>query len=66
MTKDILTHRLLGNFACFLSSADFCFKIDVSKTYLMNAIRVSNGLDPDKAQHLFAKVISRRQKREQS
>ena len=41
---------LLGNFACF-----FCrllsFKINFSKNSLRNTIRVSNGLDPDKARH---------------
>ena len=35
----------------FLFSADFFFKINFSKNSSRNAIKVSNGLDPDQDQH---------------
>ena len=44
---------MLGNFACFLSSADFvCWffsKSTFSKNSFRNIIRTSNSLDPDQA-----------------
>ena len=36
---------MLGNLACFLSSAEFFLK----KKYFGNTIRVSNSFDPDQA-----------------
>ena len=68
-----LTHFMLGNFSCFfLSSTDF-LKINVFQNKLRNAIRVSNGLEPDQGRHFVGpdlgpnclhlpKVFSRRQK----
>ena len=40
---------ILGNFSCFLSSADFFQNHFFSKNSFRNTIRVSNSLDPDKA-----------------
>ena len=41
---------LLGNCACFLSSADFFFQNQLlNKNAFRNIIRVSNSLDPDQA-----------------
>ena len=45
----LLTLCLLGNFSCFLSSADSFSKLTFSKNYFRNIIRVSNSLDPDQA-----------------
>ena len=48
---ETLTFCPLGNFSCFLSSADF-FKINYfQKNSFRNTIRVSNILDPDQVQH---------------
>ena len=62
-TKDELC--ILGNYECFLSSADFFQNQLFLKNSFRNIIRVSNSLDPDQARQnvwpdLFAKVISRR------
>ena len=45
-----LTLCTLDNFACFLSSVDFFFKLTFSKISFKNTIRVSNSLDPDQAE----------------
>ena len=42
------------NFPCFLSSADFFFKINFLKNSFRNTIRVSNSLDPDQARRFVA------------
>ena len=42
-----VTLCLLGNFSCFLPSADFFFKSTFLKNSFRNTIRVSNSLDPD-------------------
>ena len=42
---------MLGNFACFLLSADFLSKLAISKNTFGNTIKESNGLDPDRAQN---------------
>ena len=59
-----LTPCLLGNFACFLSSADFFSKSTFSKKSFGNTIRISNSLDPDcrawSGSKLFSNVNSRR------
>ena len=47
-----LTVCLLGNFSCFLSSADFFFNQLFRKILSIVTIRVSNSLDPDQAQCL--------------
>ena len=47
----ILLQPVLGNFACFLSSADFFSKSTFSKNAFKNIIRVSNSLDSDQARH---------------
>ena len=44
-----LTLCLLGNFACFLLSAEF-FQKNIS--VILEYIRVSNSLDPDQARHV--------------
>ena len=55
---------MLGNFACFLSSADIFSKSNLSY-YFQEYYRVWNSLNPDEAPQpelglkLFAKVISR-------
>ena len=41
----------LGNFHDYLSSADFFSKFTYLKNSFRNTIKVSNGLDPDQAQH---------------
>ena len=41
---------MMGNFAYFLSSADFS-KFNVLKNVCMNNSRVSNSLDPNQARH---------------
>ena len=48
-----LTLCMLGTFVCFLSSADFFFKINVSKIFITeyNVPSVSTGLDPEQARH---------------
>ena len=46
-----LTICLLGNFSCFLSSADFFQNQLFFKNSFRNTIRVSNSLDPDQARH---------------
>ena len=45
-----LTLRMLVNFACFFSSADF-FKISFFKTFLSGIPSKSKSLDPDEARH---------------
>ena len=45
----MLMDLILGNFACFLSSADFVFKINFFENSFRNTTRVSNSLDPDEA-----------------
>ena len=42
---------MLGNFSCFLSSADFFSKSSVSKYSFRNTTRVSNSWDADQARH---------------
>ena len=51
--SQVKTLCLLGNVACFLSSADFFFfsKLAFSKYYLKNTIRVSNISSPDQVGH---------------
>ena len=44
------TFCILGIFACFSSSADFC-KINVFKISFWTTIRMSNSLDPGQAGH---------------
>ena len=46
-----LTHCILGNFSCFLSSADFFFQnyFFEEKKSFSNTIRISNSFDPDQA-----------------
>ena len=44
--QTILTLCPLGNFSCFLSSADF-FKINFLEKILIGIPSVSNSLDPD-------------------
>ena len=48
-----LTHCPLGNFSCFFVICGLFSKSTFSKNSFKNAIRVSNRLDPDKAQCLF-------------
>ena len=43
---------MLGNVACFMSSADFFQIYTFSKKYFSNTIRVSDSLDPDQARHI--------------
>ena len=40
---------MLGNFACFFVCGLSFFKINFFKKSVRNAIRVSNGLDPDQS-----------------
>ena len=40
-------HRMMRNFACFLSSADVFKTIFSKKSFRNNIIRVSNSFDPD-------------------
>ena len=47
----LLTLCILGNFSCFLLSADFFFKINFFQANFRNTITVSNCLDPDQARH---------------
>ena len=48
----VLTLCLLGILHAFLLSADFFFKINFSKEYFRNTIKVSNNLDLDQARHI--------------
>ena len=42
---------MMGNFSCFLLSADFFFKIIFFENSFRNNMRVSNSFDPDQARH---------------
>ena len=42
---------MLGNFACYLLSAAFFFKLFFLENSFRNIIRVSNSLDPDQDRH---------------
>ena len=46
-----------GNFACFFVVCGFFFKLNFSKKYFRNTIRVSNSLDPDQARESFGPVM---------
>ena len=48
-SRELLTLCLLGNFACFLSSADFFRNHLFLKKSFRNTIRVLNSLDLDQA-----------------
>ena len=52
VSKEKLNLCMLGNFSCFLSSADFFSKSTFSKIFFRITIRVSNSLDPDQARHI--------------
>ena len=43
----ISTFYMLGNFSCFYCRLLTFFKINFFKKFFQDAIRVSNGLDPD-------------------
>ena len=47
-----LTHCILGNFSCILSSADFFSKLIFQKNSFRNTIRMSNSLDPDQVRQI--------------
>ena len=49
---------MLGNLACFMSSADFLKFILFQKNYFRNTIRVSNSLDPDQARHIVGPFLN--------
>ena len=51
-----LASCLLGNFAYFLSSADF-FKINFAKNSFRNTIRVADSLDPGLSGLVGAKTV---------
>ena len=50
LTNDRLTIFMLGNFSCFCCHLLTFSKIKVFKKSFRNTIRVSNRLDPDRAQ----------------